>query len=340
MRARILLTLKQHRFETISVTILCLGVGIAALVEAWRLYSLNFPASCLMNGRVPYYYIDMHAAPTACELASLKFNDMAGSIDMNFVRLFEELLPFIAGIALGVPLVAREIETGTAPLSWALAGSRVRWLAGKMLAVIVLLVPLLLFAALASDVRQGALAPGVDPHATFDFYVDRGVFIVFWGLAALLGTVALGTIFGRTMPAVMVALIVCLFVRGSWESLWTHTALRALAVQGGDQGTWGTPDLWVYQTDELYLNGQVWTGDINAWFEAHQYFGPTPDASGVVPTGGPQPVDPGPPPMPKSYVIHGDQYWFVAAMENAVLLAGAFFCGAVALIWVGRRKPY
>ena len=177
-----------------------------------------------------------------------------------------------------------------------------------MLAVIVLLVPLLLFAALASDVRQGALAPGVDPHATFDFYVDRGVFIVFWGLAALLVTVALGTIFGRTMPAVMVALIVCLFVRGSWESLWTHTALRALAVQGGDQGTWGTPDLWVYQTDELYLNGQVWTGDINAWFEAHQYFGPTPDASGVVPTGGPQPVDPGPPPMPKSYVIHGDQF--------------------------------
>ncbi|MGA3058351.1 MAG: ABC transporter permease subunit [Candidatus Limnocylindrales bacterium] len=335
MRTRIILTLKQHRFETVAITVLCLGVGIAALVEAWRLNSLNFPTSCLMGGRVPYYF---NAAPTACVLASQRFNDMANGTDMSFVRMFEQILPFIAGIVMGVPIVASEIETGTAPLSWALAGSRVRWLLGKMLAVILLLVPLLVFVGLAADALQGAMAPGLDPHASFDYYAARGVFMVFWGLAAFLGTVALSTIFGRTMPAIMVALFLCVFARGLWELSWSHTLLRQFAVLG-DQNTYGTPDLWVYQTDELYLNGQVWTGDINLWYEQHAFFGPTPDASGVVPNFV-EPVDPGPPPEPKTYVIHGDQYWLVAAVQNAVLLAGSLFCAAIALMWVGRRKPY
>jgi hypothetical protein len=51
-------------------------------------------------------------------------------------------------------------------------------------------------------------------------------------------------------------------------------------------------------------------------------------------------VDPGPPPEPKTYVIHGDQYWLVVVVENAVLLAGSLFCAAVALVWIERRRPY
>jgi ABC-type transport system involved in multi-copper enzyme maturation permease subunit len=85
---------------------------------------------------------------------------------MNLVRMFEMIVPFIVGIVFGAVLVAREIEQGTAPLSWALAGSRTRWLLGKLLAVVVLIVPLLLIAGLAADVRQGALVPGgSDSHA-------------------------------------------------------------------------------------------------------------------------------------------------------------------------------
>ena len=43
MATRIWLTLKQIRFEAVAIAIICLEVAIAALVEAWRLNSLNFP---------------------------------------------------------------------------------------------------------------------------------------------------------------------------------------------------------------------------------------------------------------------------------------------------------
>jgi len=36
--------------------------------------------------------------------------------------------------------VARELEQGTAPLSWALAGARWKWLAGRILAALLLIV--------------------------------------------------------------------------------------------------------------------------------------------------------------------------------------------------------
>ena len=343
---RIRLTLRQHRFETIALFVLCGGLALAAVIEAWRLNSLNFPHSCLQDGRVMQYWYDGMAAPTPCQLASKKFYDVASSADMGIVAMFEQILPFIVGIGFGAPLVARELETGTAPLSWSLAGSRFRWLLGKIVAVVVVMVPLLLVAGLAADVREGALVPGIDPHAMFDSYAARGVFFVFWGLAAFLGTVALGTIFGRTMPAVMVALVVCVLVRGFWEPVWSHTVLRPFAVAADYQ--WGSADLFVYNSDQLYLDGKPWNGDLQAWFNEHMPAPPvmaTPDASGMVPSSSAvvsnaQPVDFGPPPQPITYMIRGVDYWLVTRLECTALLAGSLFCGAIALFWVGRRKPY
>jgi hypothetical protein len=111
---------------------------------------------------------------------------------------------------------------------------------------------------------------------------------------------------------------------------------------------WGSADLFVYNSDQLYLDGKPWNGDLNQWFNEHQPAPPvmaTPDASGMVPSSSAavsnaQPVDFGPPPQPITYVIHGADYWLVTRLECAVLLAGSLFCGAIALFWVGRRKPY
>jgi hypothetical protein len=340
---RIRLTLRQHRFETIALFVLCAGLAAAGLVEAWRLNSLNVPPSCLQDGRVMQYWYDGMAAPTPCQLASQRFYHVVWSPDMSIVAMFEQILPFIVGIGFGAPIVAREIETGTAPLSWSLAGSRFRWLLGKIVAVVVVMVPLLLIAGLAADVREGALVPGIDPHAMFDSYAARGVFFVFWGLAAFLGTVALGAIFGRTMPAVMVALVVCVLVRGFWEPIWSHTVLRPFAVAQDSQYQWGSADLFVYNSDQLYLDGKPWNGDLNQWFMEHQPAPPvmaSPDASGMVPASNAQTVDFLAPPQPITYIIHGADYWLVTTMECAALLAGSLFCGAIALFWVGRRKPY
>ena len=46
------------------------------------------------------------------------------------------------------------------------------------------------------------------------------------------------------------------------------------------------------------------------------------------------------PPMQMTYVIPGNQYWLVVAVESAGLFLGALFCAGVALFWVDRRRPY
>jgi hypothetical protein len=143
------------------------------------------------------------------------------------------------------------------------------------------------------------------------------------------------------MPAVMVALVVCVLVRGFWEPVWSHTVLRPFAVAADYQ--WGSADLFVYNSDQLYLDGKPWNGDLNQWYMENQPVPPvmaSPDASGMVPASNAQPVDFGPPPQPITYMIRGVDYWLVTRLECTALLAGSLFCGAIALFWVGRRKPY
>lgn len=341
MLTRIWLTLKQHRFETVAVIVLCLGVSIAALVEAFRLNALNTPLSCLVaaaNGGG--YGMPNGAAPTPCDIAASNFYNLAGKTDMGLTETLIMFVPFIAGILFGAPLVAREIETGTAPLSWALRGSRWRWLAARMLAVCVLLVPLLLCVGASAWIFIGARNPTVDMNSSFLEYLSRGFFPVFWGLAAFAGTVALGTLIGRSMPAVFIALVICFFVRGVWEPGMARIVLKPLAVQQTAESNTN------YASDRVsyglyYLDGKPWTGDIEAWWNAHQPTGIDKSGNGGVVTVGPadnpNPIDA---PAWVQYMIPGKQLWPISAIESAVLLLGTLLCSAIALAWVGRRRPY
>ena len=242
MITRIWLTFKQHRFETTAILVVCLGLTAAALIEAYRLSSLNVPLTCLASasGYGGPVSEGAAAAPDAhCLALANSFFSIQNSADMNLVRVLLLLVPLIAGIVFGAPLVAREIEQGTAPLSWSLSGSRRRWLLGKVLAGVVLLVPLMLAVGLAAEVLEGALDPGVDTHAAFQNYLGRGFIDVFWVLAAFAGTFALSTLLGRTMPAVILALVVCFFARATWDSGMARIVLRPMAVEQTQTSQYG-----------------------------------------------------------------------------------------------------
>jgi hypothetical protein len=356
MPTRIWLTYKQHRFETIAITVLCLGLAAAGLIEAFRLFALHTPVACLGNGGSINIFAGPVAgtvtAPTGIDPCVVPLNAryaLTGSLDFTLVGMLFIFAPFIAGLTFGAPLVARELEQGTAPLSWSLAGSRRRWLLIRMLAMAGLLVVLLGAVAIASDVYQGTLNPTVDVHASFETYSYRGVMEIFWGLAAFLGTVALGTIFGRTLPAVFVAVVICFFARAGWENVVNQVALQPMGQLLADPAKMSDPNFnYLYPPSDLmlswpmYLDGKPWSGDMNVWYQQNMPLDANGQPTNVDTNGQLLGTDGKPLSMPQSvpFGLHGNQYWPVVALESAILFAGALLCGAVALFWVDRRRPY
>jgi ABC-type transport system involved in multi-copper enzyme maturation permease subunit len=338
---RIRLTLKQSRFEVAAAIILCIGVAVAAIVEALRLNSVNLPAGCYpyaaQNGFQP-------GMTLACFSASSQWLAIHDSFDVRLITPLPQVLPFVVGIMLGAPLVAREIEHGTAPLSWALAGSRRRWLAARIGAVVPLIVPLLLMLGLASDFLAGATVPGLNPWADFGNYMGRGIPLVFWGLAAFAGTAALGTLIGRTAPAMLLAVVICVLVRGTWDPGMNRTVLPPLSQVLATQADIANGTPWGNETNsalivytEMYLDGKPWSGDINAWYQANMTT--TVDSNGnVIQSMGP--TDPSQMPTDVPFGIPGGEYWPIVALECGILFLGSLLFAGVALFRVDGRRPY
>jgi hypothetical protein len=352
MLTRIWLTYKQHRFETIALIVVCLGLAAAALIEAYRLNSMNVPMSCFNSwtgGFVDPSGPPMDAATAHCNSLVKSWMSLNGSTDMNLVQMLLIFAPLLGGIVLGAPLVAREIEQGTAPLSWALSGSRRRWLLGKVLAGVLLLVPLMLAVGITADVLTAATHPGLDTHAAFEGFAGRGVIVVFWALAAFAGTFALGTLMGRTLPALIVALLVCFFVRVTWDAGMSHFILAPFARQeiSSDQNYngWYAGEINMPAYGQYYMDGKPWNGDYYEWSMAH----PVPMVAVTAPPDAPadqkgtsymQPDPSFDSPSYVQFVIPGNWYWNVVAVESAFLLLGSLLFGGIAMVWVDRRRPY
>jgi ABC-type transport system involved in multi-copper enzyme maturation permease subunit len=216
---------RLQRFEVIAVVVVAAIVGLSALIVRWRLDSVGVPMGCWDQ----WFDSGPTGATADCTVlvdAFLGTNEQEAGKIMAAMAI----LPLFAGVFLGVPIVAREIEGRTAPTIWALAASRPRWLAGRLLPTLAVLVVALAFVAVASE----GLWLGREPWNVVPRWNDVGLHgpgVVARGLATFGLSLLAGAVIGRVLPAVIVGVMLCLVLLVGWgfaNAAWSSTAAVVL----------------------------------------------------------------------------------------------------------------
>lgn len=203
------LGLRLQRFEVIAALVATGVVGLSALIVRWRLGAIAVPSECWDQ-----WFSSSGAVTDECTVLVQAFlgtdEEEAGKVMAGMA-----VLPLFVGLFLGLPIVAREIEGRTAPTIWALAASRTRWLFGRLLPMLLLLLLTLGFLAVASELLWQVREPW-SPLPRFGDVGLHGPGIVARGLATFGLALLAGAVTGRVLPAVIVGVALCFVLMAGW----------------------------------------------------------------------------------------------------------------------------
>jgi hypothetical protein len=193
-----LLVLKTVRFEAAFVVLASAGLAMACLVCAVALDEYGLAGGCIGAW--------LAGTPSATCTSTVEAWASLSSDAGGRLLLASGLVPVFVGLTAGVVLIGRELESGTAELSWSLSKSRVRWLRGRLAVLGSLVIACCALVAVASARLETAhTADGlwISPYADAELYglpvVARGV--LSFGIGALAGAAI-----GRTLPAFLVGM--------------------------------------------------------------------------------------------------------------------------------------
>jgi hypothetical protein len=204
------LVLRQHRFVIVSVVLLAVAVAAAAILVARSLADVASPAHCIL---------DRFQDPVPADCLTMETLLERNEAWAGKVMAAMAVLPLIAGVLIGVPLVGAEIEQRTATIAWSLGPSRRRWLVVRLAILGVGLAVLLALPAFAANVLETQRPPNYDPAtATLVDYGLRGPVVVARGLAVFAIAVLCGLALGRQLPALIVAGLLAVLL---WNGLGT-----------------------------------------------------------------------------------------------------------------------
>lgn len=123
------------------------------------------------------------------------------------LRLILPLTPVLAGLFFGAPMVAREIETGTARFAWAQCAGRTRWLLASVVPVALILMAI--GAGLGLEFSWWLRSPGSpEPFFSDRLFTLNPLPLPGWTVLGLSVGVLLGAAIRRTVPA-MAATLAC-----------------------------------------------------------------------------------------------------------------------------------
>jgi hypothetical protein len=197
------LSFRIQRWEVLAA-VAGVGLLVAALLGiAWRLRSL----AAMVPG------CDFFTMGAGCDLISGEYLELVRLA--NRALMGTALAPVGLGLLLGVPIVAREVEQGTASLTWALFRSRSGWSTRRSAIAAAVLVGLLAPVAVATELLAAAALPAGDLSADFSWHGQRGAILVVRGLAALGIGLFLGAVIGRLLPGLLVAGFAALLTFGA-----------------------------------------------------------------------------------------------------------------------------
>jgi hypothetical protein len=189
-------TWKQHGSQALGALGLLVGLVVAAILTHLPIASAFDHDS--LSACVP------PAARTGCDIIVPHFEGQFARL-VTGMRVMA-VLPVLAGLFVGAPLVARELEFGTYRFAWTQGVSRRRWLLSKT----ALLAAGTVFAAGAAslvvmwwraplDTLEGRIGP-----SSFDL---EGVVVPAYALFALALGVLAGLVFRRTVAAMTATLV-------------------------------------------------------------------------------------------------------------------------------------
>ncbi|TMC07851.1 MAG: hypothetical protein E6J41_15395 [Chloroflexi bacterium] len=256
-----------------------------------------------------------------------------GSVLSTFVVIALGVLPALAGMFLGAPLLARDLEQGTYRLVWTQGTTRGRWLAAKLVFALAVVVPAaallgVLTAALVT-IPQETLSNGttMDAVPIWNYFDVSGPALAGYVVFAFALGVAAGAVVGRTYPAMALTLVVYAAVRIFVVALVRPNYLPPLRLQLDTFQAFPRPPgrhdpLYLYSTYQT-MSGQTLSDQQVMRLLGGQADQPTSLAShGIL-----------------SWVSYqpGDRWWAFQSIEAAIFAGLAALFVGLTVYWVSRR---
>ena len=310
------MTWRQHRFQllvagTVLGTLLVAAAATGLPMHA--AYGRDSLASCLPP-----------AARSGCELVLGRFEGQYGGLADS--ARFLVVLPVLAGLFVGVPLLTRELEHGTFRFAWAQGVTRTRWLLVKfaLLGLAAVAAGAVLSLAVAwwrrpFDELGGRMSP-----AGFEI---QGLVVPAYMLAALAVGVLAAALLRRTLPAMLLALGVFVVAR-----LAVGTLLRPRFQEPLHETAAGLAPVprgrdWILHDSLVDAVGRVITTARQDVAIRHAQQGGIDPNDYLVSLGWRRAVTYQP----------GDRFWTFQALEAGLFAALALACLAAA-VWLLRRR--
>jgi hypothetical protein len=213
---------RQFRLQAIgaaAVVTLLSGLFLATGPHLAHLYATSGAASCHSSSSCP--------ALVTRFFSDVKLNDAA--VPLLFFVGFGALilLPAVIGAFWGAPLITREVESGSFKLTWNQGVTRTRWMAVKLglvglVAMATAGLLSLAFTWWVSPVDEAGGFPDNLGHwsrLSPLMFADRGIAPIGWAALAFVVGVTAAVLIRRTLPAMVITLVVVVALQILWPGL-------------------------------------------------------------------------------------------------------------------------